>query len=268
MEFNDIVIMPAAVRPEFCALALERLGKAHNCPRILLNVDDVSEKLKSDFHYVHKHYAPPQTTLVYREPHVQASSGCWNILESIRDGYNTGANGVALIEEDILVWPDIFDYHREQVAKGAVASCGRQCARFWKRCPGMYTNPGSYLTRELLDKLIPHINNDFYKATGPYMDRVLGQVEGIHGLDDGLIRRVLWKHDLADRVVYPPADAPRAAHTGFVGYENHYDFCHRNDFMGIQWQIDNLRTVLKEIDRNGEKGKYVRDLDWFPPELL
>ena len=265
---QSVVVMPAAHRPEFAALALERLGKASNCPAIMLNIDDVSEKLKGDFTYVHKHYAPFGTCLTFRPPHVQASSGCFNILESIRDGYDSGAQYVFLVEEDILVWPDFFEYHWEQMTVGAVVSCGRRCARFWTRCPGMYTNPGSCLSREFLDKLIPHINNDFYKATGPYMDRVLGQVEGIHGLDDGLIRRVLWKHELADRVVYPPADAPRCAHTGFIGYENHYDFCHRDDVQGIQWQIDNLRTLLKEIDRQGPKGKYVKDLDWFPPELL
>jgi len=114
--------------------------------------------------------------------------------------------------------------------------------------------------------LVPHITEDFYKNTGGYMDRVLGRVEGIHGLDDGLIRRVLWQQ--CWNPVYPPMEDPKCAHVGIQAYENRYDFCHVDDTRTIQGKVDNLRHLLKTIDRNGEKEKYIRDLDPFPPELL
>lgn len=266
MEHNGVVVIPAANRPEFAALTLEQLGKARQCPAILFNVDYIDDNLKKDFQYVFDHYSPPQTTLTYRQPHLQVSSGCWNILESIRDGYNTGAEGVFLVEEDVLVYPDFFEHHWKQVESGAIVSCGRRCQRFYPRSPGIYTNPGSYLSREFLHKLIPHINDEFYQNTGGYMDRVIGQVEGINGLDDGLIRRVLWSNDW--KVSYPSMEDPKCAHVGFQAYENRYDFCHVDETKDIQGKIDNLRNLLKTIDRKGEKERYVRDLDPFPAELL
>lgn len=260
--------MPAALRPEFCALALEQLGKARHCPHILLNVDNVGDKLVKDFEYVFKHYAPPHTTFLVRPDHIEVTSGCWNILESLRDGYNTGAEFVFLVEEDVLVMPDFFEYHWEQMNLGAIASCGRRCRFFYPRCPGVYTNPGSCLSRELLSKVLPHANDAFYSRTGPYMDENIGVVEGIAGLDDGLIRRVIWKNGWQNRVAYPPMDDPKCAHTGFIGYENCYDFCHVDKTRPIQGQIDNLRGLLKTIDRQGPHGRYVKDLDPFPSELL
>jgi hypothetical protein len=272
MDFRDksVVVMPAANRPEFCALALEQLGRARFCPTIFLNVDDVNDKLKEDFEYVFRNYFPKNVggTFVIRDSHIKVTSGCWNILESIRNGYNVGAEYVFLVEEDILVMPDFFEYHWEQMDRGAIVSCGRRCRMFYPRSPGTYTNPGSALTRELLDALIPHVNDEFYKDTGGYMDREIGHVEGIHGLDDGLIRRVIWKNGWQDRVVYPPMETPMCAHTGFQAYENRFDFCHVDTTQSIQGKIDNLRHILKTIDRQGEKAKYIKDLDPFPPELL
>ncbi len=266
---KSIVVMPAAHRPEFAALALERLGKANHCPKIHLNVDSgISPKLQDDFNYVWMHYAPEQCTIRWRSEHIHVTSGCWNILESIRDGYNTGAEYVFLVEEDVMMFPDAFEHHWERIGAGAIASCGRRCPMFYPRAPGIYTNPGSCLSRKLLDALIPHINDDFYKATAPYMDRVLGPVQGIHGLDDGLIRRVIWKNGWSNLVAYPMMEDPKCAHTGFQAYENHYDFCTRDDSQPIQWQIDNLRKLFKTLDRNGPKARWMKDFDVYPAELF
>lgn len=267
MSLRSVVVMPAANRPELCALSLESLGRAKDCPKILLNVDDVSDKLKEEFRHVHKHYAPPQTSLVYRDPHVKVSSGCWNILTSIKDGYETGADAVVLVEEDVLVNRDFFTRHWEEMDKGAVVSCGRFCRLFGPRYPTIYTNPGSCLSRTFLEALVPHINDDFFRDTGGYMDRLqVPPVPGIHGLDDGLIRRVMWLN--CWHPVQPPVDKPLCAHIGCHAIENRYDFVGFNADAPVLERAEQVRNFLKTVDRQGSKSMYLRDLDPFPVDQL
>lgn len=267
MSLRSVVVMPTANRPELCALALESLGKAQGCPKILLNVDDVSDKLKEEFRYVHRHYAPPQTSLVYRAPHIRVTSGCWNILMSIKDGYDTGAEWVFLVEEDVLVMRDFFTRHWEEMDKGAVVSCGRFCRLFGPRYPTIYTNPGSCLSRTFLEALVPHINDDFFRDTGGYMDRLqVPPVPGIHGLDDGLIRRVMWLN--CWHPVQPPVDKPLCAHIGCHAIENRYDFVGFNADAPVLERAEQLRNFLKTVDRQGPKSMYLRDLDPFPVDQL
>lgn len=267
MTRDFIVVMPAAHRPEFAALALESLGKAKGCSKILLNVDDVSDKLKEEFRHVYKHCAPPETSLVYRASHVKVTSGCWNILTSIKDGYETGAEAVVLVEEDVLVMRDFFTRHWEEMDKGAVVSCGRFCRLFGPRYPTIYTNPGSCLSRTFLEALVPHINDEFFRDTGGYMDRLqVPPVPGIHGLDDGLIRRVMWLN--CWHPVQPPMDRPLCAHIGCHAIENRFDFVGFNADAPVLERAEQVRNFLKTVDRQGPKSMYLRDLDPFPVDQL
>lgn len=269
MKHESVVVMPAAKRPEFAALALEQLGRARHCPPIFLNVDNVGEKLVKDFEHVFRNYFPLHTggTMSVREPHISVPSGCWNILESICDGYNVGAEYVFLVEEDILVMRDFFEYHWDQMKAGAVVSCGRRCRMFYPRSQGVYTNPGSCLSRKFLDRLVTHVNDTFYTDTNAYIDKVFGRVEGISGLDDRLIRSVIWQNGWHNCVAYPPMEEPRCAHVGLEAYENRMSFVTIEDD-NIRARIGNLRKFLRTIDRNGPLARYVKDLDPFPSELL
>lgn len=268
MAIKDfVVVMPVANRPEMCALALEQLAKAKDCPAVLVFVDDVSDKLKSEFQSVFTPFAPPRARLSFRKPHVKASSGCYNILTSIKDGYETGADAVALVEEDVLVMRDFFTRHWEEMDKGAVVSCGRFCRLFGPRYPTIYTNPGSCLSRTFLEALVPHINDEFFRDTGGYMDRLqVPPVPGIHGLDDGLIRRVMWLN--CWHPVQPPIDRPLCAHIGCQAIENRYDFVGFNADAPVLERAEQLRNFLKTVDRQGPKAMYLRDLDPFPVDQL
>ena len=267
MNFKDqsVVVMPAAHRPEFAYLALEQLGKAKDCPPVEVFVDDVGEKLKQEFEDVWKH--TKNVTMTFRQPHVQVSSGCWNILNSIKDGYDMGVQWVFLVEEDVLVMPDFFERHWAEMEKGAVVSCGRFCRLFGPRYPTIYTNPGSCLSRTFLEALVPHINDEFFRDTGGYMDRLqVPPVPGIHGLDDGLIRRVMWLN--CWEPVQPPMDKPLCAHIGCQAVENRYSFVGLNVDAPVLQRAEQIRNFLKTIDRQGPHAKYIRDLDPFPIDLL
>jgi hypothetical protein len=265
MKESSIVVMPVAERPEFAALALECLSKAEFCPPIHIYVDDVSQKLKDEFSYVFANHAPPQASIFFREPHVQATSGCHNILMSIKDGRESGAMYIYLVEEDVLVRPNFFKYHQDALSDGSVASCGRKYMPFWDRCPGMYTNSGSVLKGELVDAIIPHINPDFFANTGGYMEEVIGHVEGIHGLDDGLIRRVMWKNGWAAK----HQEEPGCSHVGFMAYENRYDFCRVDHTAHISDRIANLRNLFLTLDPiNGPHARYIKDLEPLSAEQI
>lgn len=267
MNFKEksVVVMPAANRPEMAALALEMLGKAENCPPIEVFVDDVDEKLKREFEDVWKH--TKNVTMTFRQPHVRASSGCWNILNSIKDGYDMGRQWVFLVEEDVLVFRDFFTRHQAIMEGGAIASCGRFCRLFGPRYPDIYTNPGSCLSRRFLDALVPHINDRFFENTGAYMHALqVPPVPGIHGLDDGLIRRVMWLNGW--QVVQPPIDKPLCAHIGCMAIENRFDFVGLNTDAPVLDRAEQIRSFLKTVNRRGPKSQYLRDLDPFPPEQL
>jgi len=262
---QSVVVMPVAERPEFCALALECLAKTHFPVPIHVFVDDISGKVKEEFSYVFDHHAPPHTTIHWQGPHVTATSGCWNILDSIKTGRETGADYVFLVEEDVLVRPNFFEYHWEALSLDGQVSCGRKYLPFWKRCPGMYTNPGSCLKGELADAVIQHINMEFFADTGGYMERVIGHVEGIHGLDDGLIRRVLWKNGWSAK----HQEEPTCSHVGFQAYENRYDFCHVDQLAHISNRIANLRNLFLTLDPiNGPHARYVKDLEPLSADQL
>lgn len=142
----------------------------------------------------------PEAFLFHAKPHVQVSSGTWNILNAIKDGARW-ADEVYLVEEDVLVYPYFFEWHGNQ---NAAASCGRKIPRF-----DLYTNPGSCLRRPLLDALVPHITDAYFRDTTGYCDANFSPVH-ISTLDDGLIRRVLHKNNL--QWVFPPK--PICAHVG------------------------------------------------------
>ena len=262
---QTVTVMPVALRPEFAALSLECLSKTHYQVPIHIFVDDVDGKLKEEFNYVFAHHAPPQTTIHWQGPHVQCTSGCFNILDSLKQGREMGYSYVALVEEDVLVRPNFFEYHWDALSDGSVVSCGRKYLPFWERCPNFYTNPGSMLTGKLVDAIIPHINADFFAATGPYMENVIGHVEGIHGLDDGLIRRVMWKNGWKAK----HQEEPGCSHVGFMAYENRYDFCKVDHTAHISDRIANLRHLFLTLDPvNGPHARYIKDLEPLSAEQL
>lgn len=193
--------MPAH-KPELMALSLEKLSQARNCPEVHIYADAVSEDILGEMEIVRDLYFP-EAYLLRARPHVSAPSGCWNILNAIKDAARW-ADEVYLVEQDVLVYPYFFDWHATQTAP---ASCGRKIPRYeW------YTNPGSCLRRPLLDALVPHICPSYFTDTGSYCERMFS-TQFISTLDDGLIRRVLFDGKMD--WVFPTV--PVCAHVGIRG---------------------------------------------------
>lgn len=239
--------MPAH-RPELLALSLDALANARNRPEVHIYADTQADLRELEI--VRDLYLP-EAFLFYAKPHTKAPSGTWNILNAIRDA-SRWAENVYLVEEDVLVYPYFFEWHSNQ---NAPASCGRKIPRF-----DLYTNPGSCLRRPLLDKLIPHITEAYFRDTEGYCAANFPPVH-ISTLDDGLIRRVLAVNGF--EWVFP--DRPVCAHVGIPGMK-------RKDTGGINvYNIigetleERIECVRKLVADPPYKESYARGWEPFKP---
>lgn len=247
---NNIVVMPAAFRPELLALSLEGLSNARNCPEVHILVDYSAKHLLDEIEWVRDQYHP--TAYMYlAKPHIAAPSGCWNILNAVKFGYDSGAETIHMIEEDVRVFPDYFEWAQE-VPAHYPAALGRKTPM--NRANGaVYTNPGSFLRRELAGKVVPHINDDYFTRLREYLDDHFKPYPYFSDLDDGLIRRVI----LAEGQECFVPETPKAAHLGFF-YYNKIDI-YLNREATIQGKIERAR----ELFRTMRPGRYSRDFESF-----
>lgn len=252
---KNIVVMPTLKRPEFLALALEKLSRAQYVEEVDVRIclDDCPDTTLDEVEYVRDTYFPT-ADILRAKSHVAALSGCWNILHALKSGYDSGANLVFLVEEDVMVYPDYFDWHVKAheiwdlLDMPLLATCGRYCSRYLE---SYYTNPGACLSRALLTALVPHINDEFFADRRGYMDRTFGIWEEASDLDDGLIRRVIRATGATVRY---PTD-PAVAHQGY----HQYGRSAGNKTSGtITERIEQLRLILAGIDST---QRYYRDFE-------
>jgi hypothetical protein len=248
--------MPTANRPELLALSLEKLSAALSKSRIdescvHIYADSVSDSRLQEIEVVRDLYLPG-AFLFRAQPHTPAPSGCWNILNSIKSAAKL-ADEVYLVEEDVFVYPYFFEWHRSQTAP---ASCGRHHFDIRWKYMDLYTNPGSCLRRPLLDALVPHIDDDYFRDTDVYCRKHF-PVWDVSTLDDWLIRRVMLEKGM--KCVYPEKGV--CVHAGFRGYgvldiyANHETDIHR--------RIARAREILSTTKRD---HLYARDFEEYAPK--
>jgi hypothetical protein len=229
------------------ALSLQRLQAAWSVPDdVRIYLDTCSATKLDEVEKVRDEYFP--TALIFRAgKHQQTPSGCWNILNAIKSGYETGAEYVFLVEEDVMAYPDMFLWHWANQGY-LTATCGRR----WKYYKSdFYTNPGSCLNRSLLEHVVPHINDDFFADRRGYMNRIFGEMDEASDLDDGLIRRTMRL--VGAKLVYP--DSPVCAHQGFAAYQKFVEYKTHGT---VDEKIEQLRMMLPKIDPN---GRYTKDYE-------
>lgn len=229
---------------------MERLRQTNQLPDDIRVYADFGSNLE-EIQYVAETYLP-QAKVFQQPDHMQAPSGCWNILDSIKKGYETGAYRIFLIEEDIMIRPHFFDWHLSQT--DCLASCGRKDRFHYPLYGPLYTNPGSCLHRELVEQIVPHICDDYFHRLRGYLDDHFGPWDTQSNLDDGLIRRVIRL--MGGKAVYP--DLPVCAHQGFRAY-NKLDL-----YMNYETDIEKKIARLREILRNVRPtDRYTKDFDVY-----
>jgi hypothetical protein len=203
----------------------------------------------------------PEAFLFHAAPHVKVPSGCWNILNAIKSSSRCSQN-VYLVEEDVLVYPNFFSRHEStlkscessgQLNKVA-ASCGRMHPDPRWQYRHLYTNPGSCLTRPLLDALVPHINAEYFQDTKAYCEKYFEPWD-VSTLDDWLIRRVMRQEGMT--AAYGPAVC---AHVGFRNY-NVLDI-YQNKEGSLEERIAKARHLLATTSPS---DRYARDFEPYLP---
>jgi hypothetical protein len=244
---KSVVVMPTANRPEFLALTLENLSHLPIATDLDVRIfaDAVPEARLEEIEFVRDEYFPE--ALIFRaKPHIKVLSGCWNILNAIKQGYETGAEYIILLEEDICVRPGFYDWHMSQMATGEyLATCGRKDPRFYPRHPDIYTNPGSCLRRDLVAQLIPHINDEYFKRLRGYLDEKFDPWDEMSHLDDGLIRRVI--RQMGGKVKFP--DEAVCAHKGWAFYNKIDIYMNRGTIKERIARLPDMMAKLKPGDR-------------------
>jgi hypothetical protein len=247
---SNVVVMPTLKRPEMLALALESIDRADQSPDdIRIYVDHTDAKRLSEVEYVRDTYLP-RALIFHAKEHPRAPSGCWNILNSMKGGYESGADLIFFVEEDVRVFHDYFTWSIEAQDSGCFATSGRYIKRYGEN---YYTNPGASFRRESLALVVPHINDSFFNDRRGYLDKIFTPFPDASDLDDGLIRHVM--RSVNGFVKYP--ETPKVAHQGFRMY------CRTEEFRpigNIERRIHQLRNILKNVDPS---WRYTQDFEPF-----
>ena len=228
-----VVVIPTCKRPEMLALSLQKLDQSQRPSNLDVRIYADTQANLEHVEYVRDQYYPDALILVAK-PHIFAPSGTWNILNSIKSGYETGADLVCLLEEDVLVRPNFFEHHLSVFGENngeIVASCGRKDRGHYPVYGPLYTNPGSCLSRALPPRWDEQSN-----------------------LDDGLIRRVV--RQMGGRVVYPEVGV--CVHQGWAFY-NKIDI-YMNDEISIEGRIKRLQELISKIQPG---DRYAKDFEPF-----
>lgn len=253
---KSIVVIPTLTRTEFLALALERIARIpqaeHLDIRIFLDYTPDSQKIQ-DVEYVRDTYLPTADIFQANE-HIRILSGTWNILNSLKSGFESGKEYIFFVEEDVAVAPNFFDWHwQTHQSDDYFVTCGRRLNRFPL---DFYSNPGTCYRRAALAKVMPHICDAYFQNPEAYLNRHFSNMIGMDGfLDDGLIRKV--QRTRGGKVLC--AEPPVAAHQGFRYYNRLPEYI--NSGKTITEKISVLREMLPRISRT---GRYTTDFESLP----
>lgn len=248
---KQIVVMPTLKRPEMLALSLEKLA-ACNEPDLDVRIflDCTSQHRLDEVQYVRDEYYP-EAEVYHANNHILVPSGCWNILHSLKAGWESGADLVYLLEEDCMPRLNFFERHREMQESGDYfVTSGRMIPKLGVN---YFTNPGSCYRREKLAMVVPHITDKFFSMRQSYLDNMFGVMEDAGNLDDGLIRRVM----LSTGGKALCADPRIVAHQGF----HYFNKIEKYSTSGmIKDRIVQLRAIIASIDPS---NRYTRDFEPF-----
>ena len=210
---QDVVILPTYDRPELLWLCLEYLSAAA-APPIRLYVDAHHGQASPPYEEIRAVVAKfPRLaiTLCLRTPHPYHGNS-YNLLMAYKDVYqHLSVAHVFLVEDDVMVQPTFFDWHREQHRhrQWGCSIAGRDPGH------GAYSSVGVCFRRERLASILPHCRPEYFQAMRQYCQQHFPP-SPFDCEQDGLWARVLK----GTPVVW--ADVPLAQHVGWYGYHRRH----------------------------------------------
>lgn len=263
----DIILIPAYYRPEYLSLCLEYLDRAEG------SRDDKEYWICQDYRPEDCHRfnmqerwtqeviekSPLPVRFIRRKAHEFPGNSC-NTLAAYKEAYDTDAQFVYLVEEDVLVTPDFFLWHEAVQAKEDAVMCSiaYRCSRNTEARKDV-EDPSAYFTtardyasigvcwrRSRLGPIVKHATPDYYGDQTGYILRTFpgNRFSGDFCEQDGLIMRVMWEQRAFTAWPY----IPRSYHMGWYGY-------HRPNGVRPDGQLQNKVMSLREHIQSPDRLK-------------
>lgn len=218
---REACIVPAHVRPEFLWLALERLEACEDRSAVTVFIDRGGVKENEE---VLAHFPWAES---YRRANHGTYGNSLNLLEAYRWAIECGAEQVFCVEEDVLVAPDFFRWHRAvQAAEpelfASIATRNlRQAIQVPPAPDGYYlagygfSSTGCCLPRRTIQAALEHTPVYYRNMRAYCLERFPASRFGDSWWEqDGLLLRIAEAGDA--RISWPCV--PRAWHVGYFGY--------------------------------------------------
>jgi len=262
---NEIVIVPAYNRPEFLSLCLDKIREADANITVVVAFDDGYDKackevLKGRHNVVYTEQSPHRyNRLTKQSRHVMHCL--------IAAAY--GRALVYLIEDDVMIGKDFFDFHRAIHAQqpnifASILTRNHNSNYQTTEDVGAYYLSGNadyqslgvcYKSEVINSHINPHFNEGYFNDPFSYCKTTFpASIIGDAFVEqDGLIRRIVE----AKKLQCAFAHVPRAYHAGFYGKNR-----------GLSNRIKNLPFRLrlekvKEIIFSKENMRKESDNDYF-----
>lgn len=227
----EMVVVPLHKRPAFALACLTRLYMAAQKDESLhfhIAIDAIPHpevvSIAEDFV---RRVGPLRAKIVRRRQSFRGNS--YNLMTAYKEVVNSGADLIHLVEEDVLVADDYFDYHRQvwELAPGAFSVCACR-NQFWPLDAGppreedavyyqtCYQSIGVSFTPDKLAHVVQHAVGAFFINPTAYIRRKFpdSALKDNYLEQDGLIYRIIEQ----GKCVTAFPCVPRAYHVGFTGY--------------------------------------------------
>lgn len=225
----DIVVVTCWCRPELLAVTLEYIQRAAHAEEHLYTFRPDRGGTPEVLDVISSFRLPKVVTkVVHSYP-----GNTYNTLEGYRQVVGMAgqlrARLIYLIEEDVVIAPDFFDFHRRVQSEFgqeafAVSACRNQNWKGHLHVPDpeavykfpRYQSLGVSFRPQVLRGVLAHAKPEYYSSMGDYLRRTFpnSKYELLFAEQDGLIERVM--EACGGEVIYPYR--PRAFHVGWYGY--------------------------------------------------
>lgn len=225
---SELVIVTAWKRPDFLSAALQRLLAADDGrQRYWISLDRLHARECAMVAVQFTRRLGGRATIRRRTHRHKGNS--YNVLTSYREAVSVAPDLVHLVEEDVFVGTDYFEFHRQahQLVPDAfaVSACRNQQFPPDVNPPDeqdavyphlSYQSLGVSFRLEPLAQVVQHAQHGYFARPVAYCAQKWphSAINPNHAEQDGLIHRMI---EASGRpTVYP--FSPRAYHAGFVGY--------------------------------------------------
>ena len=228
---NEVILIPTYKRIPFLIRVIEQIRQFDKETGIVVFPDRGSSHT-ADYAFVADYFKREAVTILYVPAHDYYGNS-YNALEALRWAYNAGFDLVHYIEDDVIVHPDYFAWHRRmhENFEDIFASMAWVFNRHTPLVEAELFQPwyyaiGTCFPRRSLQMLMPHCCPLYYQDMPGYIAKVFADSKmntpfGIeHFEQDGLIQRVI---DRA-KVQTVSAGLAKCTHLGAFGYNRGWDY--------------------------------------------